>query len=174
MNSERGVDTILLPPFHKNEALMVERNRESFNLKPTHENMADVRAHRIVDIFTTGVRRVIPPTVTAHHLNTGATSWPFQFIYFYRPMNRIVFLFISCRTQSAFGDCSFQSPVLGESASMYYQSQSPQRGGTKSEEPRAVEDDQRFYQDLLVRVVFYRHFLHVCQQKTLMSTAPSD
>lgn len=153
---------------------MVERNRESFNLKPTHENMADVRAHRIVDIFTTGVRRVIPPTVTAHHLNTGATSWPFQFIYFYRPMNRIVFLFISCRTQSAFGDCSFQSPVLGESASMYYQSQSPQRGGTKSEEPRAVEDDQRFYQDLLVRVVFYRHFLHVCQQKTLMSTAPSD
>uniref|UniRef100_A0A4W5RVW7 STIL centriolar assembly protein n=1 Tax=Hucho hucho TaxID=62062 RepID=A0A4W5RVW7_9TELE len=56
------------------------------------------------------------------------------------------------RTQSAFGDCSFQSPVLGESASMYYQSQSPQRDGTKSEEPRAVEDDQRFYQDLLGQV----------------------
>ncbi|XP_045073637.1 SCL-interrupting locus protein homolog [Coregonus clupeaformis] len=56
------------------------------------------------------------------------------------------------RTQSAFGDCSFQSPVLGESASMYYQSQSPQRDGTKSQEPRAVEDDQRFYQDLLGQV----------------------
>ncbi|CDQ65001.1 unnamed protein product [Oncorhynchus mykiss] len=55
------------------------------------------------------------------------------------------------RTQSAFGDCSFQSPVLGESASMYYQSQSPQRDDTKSEESRAM-DDQRFYQDLLGQV----------------------
>uniref|UniRef100_A0A8C7W0H4 STIL centriolar assembly protein n=1 Tax=Oncorhynchus mykiss TaxID=8022 RepID=A0A8C7W0H4_ONCMY len=54
-------------------------------------------------------------------------------------------------TQSAFGDCSFQSPVLGESASMYYQSQSPQRDDTKSEESRAM-DDQRFYQDLLGQV----------------------
>uniref|UniRef100_A0A4W5P675 STIL centriolar assembly protein n=1 Tax=Hucho hucho TaxID=62062 RepID=A0A4W5P675_9TELE len=53
---------------------------------------------------------------------------------------------------SSFGDCSFQSPVLGESASMYYQSQSPQRDSTKSQEPRAVEDDQRFYQDLLGQV----------------------
>ncbi|XP_045074919.1 SCL-interrupting locus protein homolog [Coregonus clupeaformis] len=35
---------------------------------------------------------------------------------------------------------------------MYYQSQSPQRDGTKSQEPRAVEDDQRFYQDLLGQV----------------------
>uniref|UniRef100_A0A8C8GH00 SCL-interrupting locus protein n=1 Tax=Oncorhynchus tshawytscha TaxID=74940 RepID=A0A8C8GH00_ONCTS len=53
------------------------------------------------------------------------------------------------RTQSAFGDCSFQSPVLGESASMYYQS--PQRDDTKSEESKAM-DDQRFYQDLLGQV----------------------
>ncbi|XP_045079430.1 SCL-interrupting locus protein homolog [Coregonus clupeaformis] len=56
------------------------------------------------------------------------------------------------RIQSAFGDGSFQSPVLGESASMYYQSQSPQRDNTKSQETRAVKDDQRFYQDLLGQV----------------------
>ncbi|XP_055797020.1 LOW QUALITY PROTEIN: SCL-interrupting locus protein homolog [Salvelinus fontinalis] len=56
------------------------------------------------------------------------------------------------RIQSSFGDGSFQSPVLGESASMYYQSQSPQRDSTKSQEPRVVEDDQRFYQDLLGQV----------------------
>lgn len=40
---------------------------------------------------------------------------------------------------------------------MYYQSQSPQRDDTKSEESRAM-DDQRFYQDLLVRVLFIGSF----------------
>ncbi|KAL1023184.1 hypothetical protein UPYG_G00037410 [Umbra pygmaea] len=57
------------------------------------------------------------------------------------------------RTQSVLGEGHPQSPVLGESASMYCQTQSLQRYGTKSQEPRAVDqEEQRFYQDLLGQV----------------------
>ncbi|XP_072516360.1 SCL-interrupting locus protein homolog [Salminus brasiliensis] len=52
-------------------------------------------------------------------------------------------------TPSNTGMHSFQSPVFGESASMYYSSQSPGREDVSEEQ---VVHDQRFYQELLGQV----------------------
>ncbi|TRY94391.1 hypothetical protein DNTS_027937 [Danionella cerebrum] len=51
-------------------------------------------------------------------------------------------------TSTGLGAQSFQSPVLGESASMYYQSQSQLEGQPEN----GVIDDPRFYQELLGQV----------------------
>ncbi|XP_035268182.1 SCL-interrupting locus protein homolog [Anguilla anguilla] len=52
---------------------------------------------------------------------------------------------------TASGGQEFQSPVLGESASMCYQSQSPVRDGP-CREAGSEEQEQKFYQDLLGQV----------------------
>lgn len=52
---------------------------------------------------------------------------------------------------SGFGAHSFQSPVLGESASMYYHSQSQSKELSDNEKM----EDPRFYQELLVWPNFY-------------------
>uniref|UniRef100_W5LFN7 STIL centriolar assembly protein n=2 Tax=Astyanax mexicanus TaxID=7994 RepID=W5LFN7_ASTMX len=52
-------------------------------------------------------------------------------------------------TSSNVGMPSFQSPVLGESASMYYQPQSPEREDVSEDQH---VHDQRFYQELLGQV----------------------
>lgn len=57
----------------------------------------------------------------------------------------IIFCYFSS-TSSGFGAHSFQSPVLGESGSMYYRSQSKDLSESRE------MDDPRFYQELLVWV----------------------
>lgn len=58
----------------------------------------------------------------------------------------IVTLFVLCSMSSGFGAHSLSSPVLGESASMYYPSQSQSQNLSQNGEM----DDPRFYQELLV------------------------
>lgn len=62
-----------------------------------------------------------------------------------------VSLFVLCSMSSGFGARSFQSPVLGESASMYYHSQAQSKELSENGEM----DDPRFYQELLVWPNFY-------------------
>ncbi|KAJ7993255.1 hypothetical protein DPEC_G00270550 [Dallia pectoralis] len=83
------------------------------------------------------------------------------------------------RTQSAFGEGSFPSPVLGESASMYYQARSPQRYGTENQESNVVEDNPRFYQDLLGQVNSRLQGNELCERRSSLeherrSLSPSE
>lgn len=63
----------------------------------------------------------------------------------------VYILFVFGSMLSGFGAHLFQSPVLGESASMYYNSQSQSNDLSENQEM----DNPRFYKELLVRSNFY-------------------